>query len=77
MQISTPHNARARVQLTVEIEVTSNWGAGCSIQQVYEQAATEAKGAIRNALTKAEVPPGKINIIGEPLITAVIAPGRA
>lgn len=63
--------ATARVTVTVEVPITSVWGADCSLSQVYEQAASEAIGLIGNLRTRySEV---HLRIIGEPKVVAVLS----
>lgn len=66
-------SATARVTLTLEVEVSSNWDADCSIAQVYEQAEREAKGAIRHLIENGERP-CRFKIVGESSAIAVIIP---
>lgn len=62
-------HAKARIQITVEIEAASPWGEECSIGQLHTQAANEAKAFLMGKL--ATVIPGA-RIIGEPKVIAVI-----
>lgn len=39
--------ATARMTVMVEIDVESHWGPGCTVEQVHEQAATDAENKIR------------------------------
>jgi hypothetical protein len=39
-------HATARVQLTLEVDVRSVWGAECALSQIYEQASNDARDAV-------------------------------
>lgn len=56
--------------LTVEIHDLGAWGEDCPMTQVYEQAAEAAVGFLRN-VAKGQL--GKLKIIGEPKVTAIMA----
>lgn len=43
---------KVSVQLTVQIECTSNWGDDCTIEQVKRQAKVEATAIARRSLDK-------------------------
>jgi len=58
--------ARAKVTLTVEIDILSTWGDDCSLSQVYDQASKQAANAVKN-LFKSHV-----LIVGEPQVEAVV-----
>lgn len=45
----TQRTAKARVQITVEIDVTDSWGDECTISQIRSQALTSAEGVIARA----------------------------
>ena len=62
-------NAKARVQITVEVEASS-WGEDCSIGQLYKQAAESARGTLIAALKPGEH--GRVTIIGEPKVIGII-----
>ena len=53
--------------MTIEISVHSSWGENCEISQVYKQAAEEALGIVKHAMTEA-----RFSIKGEPAVTAVL-----
>lgn len=59
--------ARARVQLTIEVEVTDRWGADCPAGQVYKQARESAIAAVQ------KLGEGKVRVLGEPRVTAILA----
>ena len=63
--------ARARAVVTVEIPIGGTWGSECRLSQVHDQAADEARGAIRNALTSVHRPAG-FRIVGDIVVTAVL-----
>lgn len=63
--------AYATATVNLRIPVTSSWGPECSVSQVWRQAADEVKGIIRN-----ELPRGVV-LVGEPEITAVMAPRKS
>ncbi len=65
--------ATARVRLTLDIPVGDSWGADCNIAQIEKQAAESAIGLIRNAGDFGRLySAGRIEIIGEPQVTAVL-----
>ena len=62
--------AKARVQLTVEVDGGSPWGEECPIGQLYKQAAESARTNLLNALKPGEH--GRVTIIGEPKVVGII-----
>lgn len=62
--------AKARVQMTVEVDAGAPWGADCSIEQMYKQAAESARTNLINALKPGEH--GRVVIVGEPKIIGII-----
>ena len=60
--------ARARVKLTIEIDLPGSWDASCPISQVHEQAVESARGWLGKKLSE-----GRFTIIGEPIATAIMA----
>jgi hypothetical protein len=60
--------AKARVQITVEVEV-SIWGCDCTIGQLYKQAAADGVSKIQNAIIKSEY---SISLVGEPSVIGII-----
>lgn len=62
-------SARARVTVTLEIEVTDSWGTDCTVQQVHQQATESALGVIRRVKDRGYV---DYRIIGEPTVLTVI-----
>ena len=61
----TAVTVRARVQLTVEIDVSDVWGGDCPTSQVFDQ----AKAA---ALAVTKFMPRPYRVIGEPAVSAVL-----
>lgn len=59
--------AKARVQVTLEIELTQTWASTCQIEQLHHQAATDAVDSVRT-LTKH----GGCRIVGEPSVVGVL-----
>ncbi len=59
--------ARARVQVTVEIDGGGPWGTDCTMEQVHRQAAETAVNFLNS------MPYGTVRIIGEPRVIAVLA----
>lgn len=74
MNYKFTHSASARVTLEVEIQVSSKWGADCSIQQVHQQALEEASVKLSRVIAESEA--GGIRIVGNPKISAVIVEGK-
>lgn len=62
--------AKARVQMTVEVDAGAPWGADCSIEQMYKQAAQSARENLINALKPGEH--GRVTLVGEPKIIGII-----
>ena len=60
-------NVKARVQVTVEIDVFDAWGEDCELKQVHKQAKEKALGSM---FSQFERP--RMRIIGEPLCVAVL-----
>lgn len=60
--------ARAKVRITLEISLSQPWGGECSIDQVYRQAASNARDEINKI--REELP--TFFIIGEPEIIGII-----
>ena len=58
---------RARVQLTIEMDVDRTFDDGCAMSHIYE----EASGLAISQLSRGVWP--KPGIIGEPKVTAVLA----
>lgn len=69
--------ARARVTLTVEIDVPDTWGPDCSTGQVFKQASEAAIVALRGGLVLHHLRAGSdtktpARVVGEPLIRAIL-----
>ena len=62
--------AKARVQITVEVDAGSPWGEDCSIGQMYKQAKESAQKNLLNALKPGTH--GIVSIVGEPKVIGVI-----
>ncbi len=62
--------AKARVQMTVEVDAGAPWGAECTIEQMYKQAAESARTNLINALKPGEH--GRVHLVGEPKIIGII-----
>lgn len=64
------HTAKARVQLTVEVDAGAPWGDECTVLQLYTQAAESARTNLINALMPGTH--GIITIVGEPKVIGII-----
>lgn len=62
--------AKARVQITVEVDAGAPWGEDCAIGQLYKQAAESARSNLINALKPGEH--GRVTILGEPKVVGII-----
>lgn len=62
--------AKARVQITVEVDAGAPWGDDCSIGQMYKQAKESARTNLLNALKPGAH--GIVSIVGEPKVIGVI-----
>lgn len=62
--------AKARVQITVEVDAGAPWGADCTIDQMYKQAAESARTNLINAIKPGER--SILTILGEPKIIGII-----
>jgi len=62
--------AKARVQLTIEVDVGAPWGEDCTIGQVYKQAAEAAHADIIHILKLSGQ--GRILMLGEPKVVGII-----
>jgi hypothetical protein len=58
--------AIARVQVTVEVEVSA-WGGDCQIGQLFEQAKREGLDKVRSLASK-----NSMTVVGEPKVIGVI-----
>ncbi len=77
---------RARVQVTVEIDVPDAWGGDCTVAQVFVQAKDSAIGILRwhfivdgftNAGPTDMASRPKVSIVGEPIVLAIHTEGTA
>jgi len=57
--------AKARVQVTIEIECTSSWGDDCQVGQIYKQAADEALAFLN------KLPPGRVTLVDHPKVIGI------
>ena len=69
---------RARVTLTVEIDLDDRWGNGCSIEQIQKQAAESARAQVARAFEdKHDLKEGarrvKGRVIGDVRVVAILA----
>lgn len=62
--------ATAKVQFTVQIELTQPWGEDCAIGQLYQQAGKQAIDVLLAAIAPEKR--GPITVHGEPKIIGVI-----
>lgn len=60
--------ARAKVRLTLEVDLPDRWGNECLMGQVFRQGADEARNIISQHL------PPNSRIIGKPEVTAILLP---
>ena len=69
--------ARAKVQLTVEIETGGLYGEDWTTGSIYKQSETEAKRILIRRLTESHsLDEAKIHIIGEPVVSTIILEKR-
>ena len=62
--------AKAKVQITLEVEAGAPWGAECTIEQMYTQAAECGRNNLLNALKTGAG--ASMRIIGEPKVIGII-----
>ncbi len=75
---------RARVQVTLEIDVSDHWGPDCALDQVFKQASDSAIGILRgvfnlgdglvSGLAKGHVPveyQHRVRLVGDPDVLAI------
>lgn len=71
--------ARAKVQLTVEIETGGLYGEDWTTGQIYKQAESGAREILKRRLIESEkitLDESKISIIGEPIISTILLEKR-
>lgn len=61
-------SATARIQVTVEISGGS-WESDCGMEQLFEQAAKEARIGIQNVVQKMYP---NVQVIGDPIVLAIL-----
>lgn len=75
---------RARVQVTLEIDVSDTWGPDCDLGQVFKQASDSAIGVLRGVFNlgdglvcspaKGHVPPAdqhRVRLVGDPDVLVI------
>lgn len=62
----------AKVQVTIEITNVGSWGATCTLDQVFKQAAENAVGYLER-LAKGD---GRIRVVDQPRVLAVTTPQK-
>ncbi len=60
--------AAARVTLTIEVNVSSTWGDGCDLAQVYQQAEREARNHVEHHFANQR----GVRIVGPAKVEAII-----
>ena len=61
--------AKARVQVTLEVEAGSGWGEECTIGQLYKQAEESAMIAVNNAIGKSGI---NARVIGDAKVIGIL-----
>lgn len=69
MSDRTRVTARARVTVTLEIEVPDSWGTDCTVKQVHDQAVDAALAIIEKVKQRGYV---HYRILGEPTVLTVL-----
>lgn len=64
-------NSRARVEVTLELQITDNWNGQATVEQVHAQAKESALGKLRD-LTSG----GRARVIGEPKVTMILVDAK-
>lgn len=62
--------AKARVQITVEVDAGAPWGEDCPIGQLFKQAKDAARENLLNSLKPGMQ--GILSIVGEPKVIGII-----
>jgi len=65
--------ARAVVELRVEVQLGARWGAACTVQQVLDQAAREAESTVRARLKDVS----GVRVVGGPRVVTVVMDGES
>lgn len=65
-----PPLVKARVRLEIEVDASSNWNPTVTMQQVFDQAGSEAATRITEALRKADG--GGVRVLSV-VVTAILA----
>jgi hypothetical protein len=61
---------RARVSVTIEVDLGDAWGPDCSVEQIFKQAKESARNQIDRATRNGGLPGWRI--VGEPKVTAIL-----
>jgi len=67
--------ARARVLLTLEVDLSGRWGSDCTVGQVHDQAGREAVDKVFRLVKGGTVdtdPRKEVRLVGTPRVTAVL-----
>lgn len=59
--------AKARVQVTLDVELPDTWGPDCRVDQIQKQAAESARQRLSNELKHT-----KCAVVGDPKVTAIL-----
>jgi hypothetical protein len=63
-------HAKARVQITLEVDAGSPWVDDCSIGQLYKQAADDGLRNLNNALKPGAA--SGMQVVGEPKVICIV-----
>lgn len=66
---------KARVTLTIEIDLDQPWGQDCTCEQVFQQAARSAVDTVKIAF-QGKVTPDRWRLVQDPRVTAVLAESK-
>lgn len=67
--------ARARVLLTLEVDLSGRWGSDCTVGQVHDQAGREAVDKVFRLVKGGTVDTDRrkeIRLVGDPKVTAIL-----
>lgn len=68
-------NTKIKVQLTVEVTVSSAWGSDWKVADIVKEARQVGVNSLRNVLAKGEKSQDvSFGIVGEPKLLAVLTP---